>query len=302
MNDRFFIAAMRALPKNALSRLVGRLTDLPLPGRLLRPAMRGFASAYDIDLAASPPLETYPTFGQFFARPLLPGLRPVAPGERVVVSPVDARVSEAGVASGGRMVQAKGIDYTVAALLGDAELGRRFDGGAWTTLYLSPQDYHRIHFPLGGAITGWRYIPGQLWPVNAASVGNVPGLFTVNERLVTLLDSPLGLVAIVAVGATVVGRVRAAYDVAVPLTDQPGASSIQRGDYAPPRPVEKGAELGAFEMGSTVILVFEPGRVRLSPTLQPGARFRVGEAIGEGGGEAVGGAIGGAVGAAGAPA
>jgi len=280
MNDRFFIAAMRAVPKNALSRLVGRLTDLELPGGMLRPAMRAFARAYDIDLAASPPLETYPTFGKFFARPLLPGLRPVAPGDGVVVSPVDARVSQAGVAISGRMIQAKGIDYTVTALLGDAELGRRFEGGAWTTLYLSPQDYHRIHFPLGGGVTGWRYVPGELWPVNAASVGNVPGLFTVNERLVTLLDSPLGLVAIVAVGATVVGRVRASYDAAVPVTDQAGAEAIQRGEYAPPRPVAKGAELGAFEMGSTVILVFEPGRVKLSPRLQPGERVRVGEAIG----------------------
>ncbi len=280
MRNRLFIAALRAVPKNALSRLVGRLTDWEGPGGLLRFAMRGFARRYRIDLAASPPLETYRTFGQFFARPLLPGLRPIAPGDQVVVSPVDARVSESGLAGGGRMVQAKGIDYTVSALLGDAELGRRFEGGSWITLYLSPQDYHRIHFPLGGAVTGWRYLPGRLWPVNEASVANVPGLFTVNERLVTLLDSPVGLVAIVAVGATVVGRVRAAYDPAVPVTDQRGASSMQRGDYRPPRPVAKGAELGAFEMGSTVILVFEPGRVRLSERLTPGARVRVGEPIG----------------------
>ena len=280
MNDRFFIGAMRALPKHTLSRLVGRLTDWHGPGGLLRAAMRGFAHRYQVDLAASPPLETYQTFGQFFARPLLPGLRPISPGDGVVVSPVDACVSEAGLALGGRMIQAKGIDYTVSALLGDAGLGKRFEGGAWTTLYLSPQDYHRIHFPLSGAITGWRYVPGELWPVNAASVGQVPGLFTVNERLVTLLDSPLGLVAIVAVGATVVGRVRASYDGAVPLTDQPGAEAIQRGDYAPARPVAKGSELGAFEMGSTVILVFEPGRVSLSARLLPGARVRVGEAIG----------------------
>ena len=156
----------------------------------------------------------------------------------------------------------------MAALLGDAALGRRFEGGAWTTLYLSPQDYHRIHFPLGGGITGWRYIPGRLWPVNAASVGHVPGLFTVNERLVTLLDSPLGLAAIVAVGATVVGRVRASYDAAVPLTDQPGPAGVRRGDYAPPRPVEKGAELGAFEMGID---------------RHPGLRAGAGEALGAAG-------------------
>jgi len=122
-------------------------------------------------------------------------------------------------------------------------------------------------------------VPGRLWPVNPASVRNVPGLFTVNERLVTLLDSPLGLVAIVAVGATVVGRVRATFDPAVPVTNLPGARAQSR-DYADPLPVRKGDELGAFEMGSTVILVFEPGRAALGASLTPGARVRVGEAIG----------------------
>lgn len=280
MNDRAFIETLRLLPKNALSRLVGRVTDARLPGFVLRPAIRAFARRYRIDLAASPPIETYPTFGRFFARPLLPGLRPIAPGDQVVVSPVDARVSEAGLATGGRMIQAKGIDYPVAGLLADEALGRAFEGGAWTTLYLSPQDYHRIHFPLGGKVTGWRYVPGKLWPVNAASVAHVPGLFTVNERLVVLLDSPLGRVAIVSVGATVVGRVRAAFDPAVPTTDQAGATAVQAGAYATPIAVRKGDELGAFEMGSTVILVFEPGRVGLDGRLQPGARVKVGEAIG----------------------
>ncbi len=280
MNDRLFISTLRLLPKNALSRLVGRLTDARLPAAPLRAAMRRFARAYRIDLDECPPLETYPTFGRFFARPLLPGRRPIAPGGEVVVSPVDALVSETGVATAGRLVQAKGIDYGVDALLGDAALGAAFEGGAWATLYLSPQDYHRIHFPLGGRVTGWRYVPGRLWPVNAASVRQVPGLFTVNERLVVLLESPLGPVAIVSVGATVVGRVRASFDPAVPCTDQAGARGVQAHDYAEPRPVEKGAELGAFEMGSTVILVFAPGRVALDPWLVPGARVRVGQAIG----------------------
>jgi phosphatidylserine decarboxylase len=177
-------------------------------------------------------------------------------------------------------VQAKGIDYEAAALLGDAELARRLEGGAYATIYLSPKDYHRIHFPLGGAITGWRYLPGQLWPVNPASVRAVPGLFAVNERLVTVLDTPLGRCAVVAVGATVVGRVHAYYDPTVPHTNTP-AAPFQRRDYGTPIPVAKGQELGAFEMGSTVIVMFEPGRVRLDPRLVPGARVRVGEEIGE---------------------
>ena len=269
---------MRLLPKNALSRLVGSLAGMRLggPGRVL---MQTFARRFGVDLSECEPLSRFETFTEFFARPLLPGLRPVAPGSEVVVSPVDAAVSEAGVAWAGRLIQAKGIDYTVAALLGDVGLARRFTGGAYATLYLSPKDYHRIHFPLPGSVVGWRYLPGKLWPVNAASVAVVPGLFAVNERLVTLLESPLGLVAIVAVGATVVGRVRASYREGVPTTNRRGAAPESH-DLADPIAVEKGQELGAFEMGSTVILLFEEGRAELSPSLAPGVRVRVGEAIG----------------------
>ena len=279
MSDRAFIAALRLLPKNALSRAVGAATRLPLPGPLGPGVMRAFARRYRVDLSECADPSTFRTFGDFFARPLREGLRPVARGETVVVSPVDAVVSETGVAAGGRMIQAKGIDYAVEALLADPARGTAFHGGAYATLYLSPRDYHRIHFPLPGRVLGWRYVPGKLWPVNAASVKNVPGLFTVNERLVTLLDSPLGLVAIVAVGATVVGRVRASYDPDVPVTNLAGAGAQAR-DYATPIRVAKGQELGAFEMGSTVILLFEPGRVAFAPGLVPGARVRVGEAIG----------------------
>ena len=279
MNDRLFISAMRFVPKNALSRLAGSLTRWRAPWPVRIAAMKAFARRYGIDLSESPDLEVYRTFGEFFARPLHPGLRPIAPGETVLVSPVDAVVSETGLATEGRLVQAKGIDYTVAALVADDALAARLAGGAWATLYLSPKDYHRIHFPLGGKVLGWRYVPGALWPVNPASVRTVPGLFAANERLVTVMDTPLGRCAVVAVGATVVGRVRAYYDPSVPHTNVPGAAP-RRHDYGTPLPVEKGQELGAFEMGSTVILLFEPGKARLDPHIAPGARVRVGEPIG----------------------
>ncbi len=279
MDDRTFIAALRLVPKNALSRVVGAATRVPLPGPVGRGVMTAFARRYDIDLAECGDLSGFRTFGEFFARPLRDGLRPVAPGDDVVVSPVDAVVSETGLSTRGRLVQAKGIDYSLSALLGDEPAAGRLEGGAWATLYLSPRDYHRIHFPLGGEVVGWRYVPGRLWPVNPASVRTVPGLFTVNERLVTFLESPLGLVAVVAVGATVVGRVRATFDRGVPVTNL--LDGTARGeDYVRPIPVTKGQELGAFEMGSTVILAFEPGKVAFRPELAPGARVRVGEAIG----------------------
>jgi len=270
---------MRLVPKSALSRLAGRATRWRLPGRMSRGLMRAFARRYGVDLGECDPLGSYRTFSEFFARPLKPGLRPVATGDRVIVSPVDGVVSEAGTASEGVLLQAKGISYRAAALVGDAVLGGRFAGGSYATFYLSPKDYHRIHFPLPGRVTGWRYVPGKLWPVNAASVATVPGLFTVNERLVTLLDSPAGLVAIVAVGATIVGRVRASYDRTVPVTNRRGAAPQGR-DYPEPLPVEKGQELGVFEMGSTVILLFEEGRAELFPSLRPGMPVRAGQAIG----------------------
>jgi phosphatidylserine decarboxylase len=277
MNDRTFIALMGLVPKNALSRLVGALTRWQAPRWLLDRAIAGFAGRYGIDLTECDPPSSFETFGQFFARPLKPGRRPIAPGEEVLVSPVDGVVSEMGTSTAGRLVQAKGIDYTVGALLGDYEGSARYEGGAWATIYLSPRDYHRIHFPLGGRVTGWRYVPGRLWPVNPASVRTVPSLFAINERLVVHLDTPLGACAVVSVGATVVGRVRATFDPSVPPTNLPGAT-MQHGRYAEPVAVAKGAELGAFEMGSTVILLFAPGRTGLR--LAPGQRVRVGEVIG----------------------
>ncbi len=280
MNDRAFIAVVRLLPKNALSRALGAATRWRL-GPLGRAAMRAFAARYQVDLSECDDLSTFATFGEFFARPLRPGARPIAAGADVVVSPVDGTVSETGIVEGGRLIQAKGLAYRAADLLGDTRLAARIEGGSFATIYLSPRDYHRIHFPLDGRVLGWRYLPGRLWPVNPASVSTVPGLFAVNERLVTVLDTSLGTCAVTAVGATVVGRVRASYDPAVPLTNARGGRPQSR-DYPEPIPVRKGQELGAFEMGSTVVLLFEKGRVALSARLVPGARVRVGEPVGAG--------------------
>ncbi|HYG69151.1 MAG TPA: archaetidylserine decarboxylase, partial [Anaeromyxobacteraceae bacterium] len=175
------IHALRLVPKNALSRAAGALTRWRAPAPVRLAAMRAFARRYGIDLSECDDLTVFRTFGEFFARPLRPGLRPVAPGDGVVVSPADGVVSETGLVEGGRMIQAKGIDYPADALLGDAALAARFEGGAYATIYLSPRDYHRIHFPLSGTITGWRYVPGRLWPVNEGSVRMIRGLFALNE-------------------------------------------------------------------------------------------------------------------------
>jgi phosphatidylserine decarboxylase len=277
MSERIPLAFLKLLPKRRMSRAVGALTRSALPVSAHRAAIRAFVRRYGVDVGeAEKPLDAYATFAEFFSRRLRPGARPIAPGADVPVSPVDGAVSQAGIGEAGRLVQAKGKSYTLAALLADEEEARRFVGGAYLTLYLSPRDYHRIHAPLPGRILGYAYVPGELWPVNRPSVAGVPDLFTVNERLVTYLETPIGHVALVAVGATMVGRIRAAYDDVVSQAGEPA----RRVKYERPVEIGKGDELGLFEMGSTVILLFEPGRIVLDAHLAPEVPVRVGEPLG----------------------
>ena len=150
LKDRAFLAALALLPKNALSRLAGSLARSRAPRTIRLGLMRAFAARYGVDLSECSDLEDFQTFSQFFARPLRPGLRPVAPGDEVVVAPVDAVVSQAGRAESGRLLQAKGLSYTTEALLADRALAGSLANGPFVTFYLSPRDYHRIHFPLRG--------------------------------------------------------------------------------------------------------------------------------------------------------
>jgi phosphatidylserine decarboxylase len=278
MRDGTFLQLMELLPKSALSTAVGALTRAPAPAGLHRAAMRAFTRAYGVDLTeAELPLEGYRRFSDFFSRRLRPGARNVDPDPRAVVSPVDGAVSQAGRVEAGTCLQAKGIRFPVERLLADADLARAFsNGGAFATFYLSPRDYHRIHAPLSGRVVSSRYLPGQFWPVNPASVRSREALFCLNERLVTVLETELGRCAVVKVGATCVARIRAAYDDRLTHAGQaPGART-----YDPPVAIQKGAELGRFEMGSTVILLFEPDRVRWDGWLQAGATVRMGQRIG----------------------
>jgi phosphatidylserine decarboxylase len=277
MKDAAFLAFVKMLPRSRLSRLVGGAARMrSLPGAQ-QAAIHTFAQQYGVNVEeAELPLEAYETFGDFFVRRLKPGVRPISPGDDVIVSPVDGTVSQVGIAEGGRLIQAKGRDYTLARLLNDEEEARRFEGGAWVTIYLSPRDYHRIHAPLPGKILGWSYVPGALWPVNRPSVRGVPELFAVNERAIVWMETPLGRVAVVAVGATIVGRIVLAFD---DLQTNQGKPA-RRVRYEEPIAIEKGGELGRFEIGSTVILCFEPGRVRLEERLAPELPLRLGERIG----------------------
>jgi phosphatidylserine decarboxylase len=280
VRERVAVDILRWTPKGTFSRGVGWLSRRRIPRGLRKPIYGGFARTVGADLSQlDGPLEQFERFDDFFTRKLAPGLRPVDEGEGAVVSPVDGAVSETGVADGGRLIQCKGLDYTVRGLLADVLEGRAFEGGAYATLYLAPRDYHRIHAPVDGKVTGYRHIPGAFFPVNPLSVRNVAGLFSINERLVTYMDSDVGRVAVVKVAATGVGNITLSYDRGV-RTHRSGSAGrhgwVQR--YASPRPLPRGTELGMFHLGSTVILLFEPGRVKLE--LRPGQVLRMGERIG----------------------
>jgi phosphatidylserine decarboxylase len=273
-------AFLKLLPRNTLSRAVGAACRIPAPRPVMRAVIRTFARKYGVDVSeAERAIDEYPTFTEFFTRRLKAGARPIAPGESVPVSPVDGTVGEIGEIVEGRLLQAKGKHYSLAELFGGPraeEDARPFAGGSFVTVYLAPYNYHRIHAPLGGSITGYVNVPGTLWPVNPVGVRNVDRLFCVNERLTTFLETPRGRCAVVAVGAMNVGRIRAVYDDVV--TNVRRTRAVQRKDYDKPIPVEKGGELAIFEMGSTVVVVFAPG-IEPRSDLVPGGAVKLGERL-----------------------
>lgn len=250
------------VPKRLLSAVVGWFAHLPLPAVLGRPLLRLFIRAYGIDVTtAELPIERYRSIGEFFTRNLRPGVRPI---EGDVVSPVDGRLRGWGRIEGGLLEQVKGKTYSVEELLGDAEcavlgdepLAPRYDGGWYFNFYLAPPDYHHIHAPIGGVIRGVRAIPGNLWPVNDWSIRTIDKLFAVNERIVVTIESALGLVTVVMVGATNVGKISLSFD---SIRSNRLSAPLQRARYEPALSIEVGARLGTFHLGSSVVVLFEPG-------------------------------------------
>lgn len=255
LRDRVTLKLLGVLPQNRLSRAVGWALSRQLPAPLRAPIYGAFARRYRVNLEeAERPLGEYPTFDSFFTRKLKAGARALSGAQ--VVSPVDGVVSQWGRIDEGKLVQAKGRTYRVADLLGAEQEGRAFLGGQFLTIYLSPRDYHRIHSPVDGQIEGYIYIPGRLWPVNPPAVASIEGLFAQNERISSLITSPLGKVAVVKVGATCVGSISLTYDSL--RSNLPNAQAAVR-SFSQSFPVSRMDELGAFHMGSTVIILLSPG-------------------------------------------
>ncbi|MBI5512010.1 MAG: phosphatidylserine decarboxylase [Deltaproteobacteria bacterium] len=279
MDRRLLIEIATRLPQGALSRLWGRLARQRRPRLGVAALKRLFVAAAGIDMGeAEHGIGDYDTLEDLFVRRLRPGARRIALDPTAFISPVDGRVGACGKIEGGTLLQVKGRRYRLERLLGDAAAAARFAGGSFVTLYLSPADYHRVHAPVSGEVRAATVIPGRLLPVFPEAVDQVDELFAKNERLITYIDNPdVGTVAVVKVGATLVGRVTVSYDPEL-CTNRAGGRE-RRVTYAPPHLLQKGAELGAFELGSTVVLLTEAKRVKIS-ALAPDSVVRMGQRIG----------------------
>lgn len=268
-----------ALPHRLLSRIVywaTRWTFVPWKNFLISTIVK----SYNVDMtqAAQPDATAYPHFNAFFTRALKAGARSEPADANAVACPADGRISQAGRVSDGRIFQAKGQDYSAAELLGDEGAAAPYREGWFATVYLSPRDYHRVHMPLTGTLVETLHIPGRLFSVAPFTVEKVPRLFARNERLVCHFEGQFGPFAVVLVGAMLVSSVATVWG---GLEIPPYASKIVRRDYRG-RGVSltRFAELGRFNMGSTVIVLLPAGAVELNSTLLNDVCVQVGQPIG----------------------
>jgi len=252
-----YLLFLTILPKNLISKIFGYFSTWKLPRFVMIPILKAFAKAYKIKVEeAELEITEYESLNQFFTRALRAEARIINSLPNAVVSPTDSRITSFGDINQSTIIQAKGIDYSVKELLGSEKYYSSFTNGKYMTFYLSPQDYHRIHSPFSGQILGYYYEPGKLFPVNELAVLNIRGLFPKNERLITFLQTEYGKIAIIKVGASNVGKIRVTYD--TKLVTNSWIRFPREVEYKNVSiMIDKGSELGRFEMGSTVILVFE---------------------------------------------
>jgi phosphatidylserine decarboxylase len=265
------------LPQHGLSRSVLWATRVRSPW-FKNSLIRGFLKLFPVDMrdAVEPDPYRYRTFNEFFTRALRPDVRPIAAAPDRIACPVDGRVSECGAIEGDSLLQAKGRRYTLPELLAHQPWAQRFTGGAFATVYLAPFNYHRIHMPLDGRLLDTVYVPGRLFSVNDATARLVPRLFARNERVLTLFESDHGAFAVVLVGALNVGSIATVWGGDI----TPAARRIVARIPSPDISLAKGAELGRFNMGSTVILLFEARRAVWDSTLCAGSVVRLGQSLG----------------------
>ena len=274
---RLFVWIQYLLPQHALSRLILRATRVRTPW-FKNGLIRGFLALYAVDMteaAASDPL-SYGSFNEFFTRALKSGARSIAADPRAIACPVDGAISEAGSIDGEALLQAKGRRYTLTELLAGRAWARDFEGGQFATIYLAPFNYHRVHMPVRGQLRETVYVPGRLFSVNATTAAHVPNLFARNERVLTLFDTAFGEVALIMVGALNVGSMATVWAGDITPAAKRTVTTL------PPQRIalDKGDELGRFNMGSTIILLFQSERARWQEHVTAGIAVKVGEALG----------------------
>ncbi len=280
LKEIFTVLPQYVLPHHALSALMSKLTHCQnkvWKNLFIKLIIR----LYGVNLseARDEDLEHYASFNDFFTRELKPGARPVVTDADAIACPADGAVSQAGAISEGRIFQAKGHSYTALELLGgDVARAQAFENGSFATIYLSPKDYHRLHMPLTGTLKEMVHIPGRLFSVNNTTVGAVANLFARNERVACLFDTEAGPMALVLVGAIFVSSVETVWHGVV---TPPSISEPRVWQYQADAPVlEKGAEMGRFNMGSTIIVLFGQDKAAWNSDFVAGKAVKLGEIIG----------------------
>jgi phosphatidylserine decarboxylase len=278
--DQALVALHRLIPARLLARFVYRLSRSE-HSWLKNLLIRMFCKLYPVDMseAENPNAEAYASFNAFFTRKLKSGARNFGINATCLLSPADGTVAQTGLARDGQLMQAKGMEFSVAALLGNTELARRFDSAPFATVYLAPYDYHRVHMPVGGRLISSRFIPGKLYSVNARTTAVIPNLYALNERLVCEFATELGPFALVLVGAMNVASISTAWEGEILAQGNSGVIDRQ---YPQDNSVQlaQGDYMGHFNLGSTVVMLGPPGACAWQSHLTPGTAVRVGEVMG----------------------
>ena len=266
------------LPKKLLTAICGMSANIECPW-FKNLIIKKFIASYGVDMteAQDSAIESYKSFNDFFIRKLKPSARVIADSD--LISPVDGYVSEIGDISSGKLLQAKGRYYSVQELLAaDGEQSSEFTAGKFATLYLSPKDYHRVHMPLSGKLLRTTYIPGALFSVKPSSVLNIPKLFARNERLVAYFATEVGLMALVFVGATIVGSIGTSWGGVVKRGNEIIDMDYQTKNIT----LDKATEAGFFKLGSTVIMLFAKGnQINFDKNLRPSSAIKFGTSLGD---------------------
>ena len=277
MIDQLKILGQYILPKHLVTLLAGKLADAKM-GKFTTFLITHFIKKFNIDMDEAKHSDPayFDTFNNFFTRELKEELRPLVEGDDNLATPVDGCISQQGDIKQGRLFQAKGHDFSLRELLGGRDdVATPFDDGIFSTVYLSPKDYHRIHMPITGKLEKMIFIPGDLFSVNPLTAENVPNLFARNERAVAIFSTAIGPMAMVLVGATIVGSIETVW--AGTLRAQKN-KEVQYWDYLDQEIIlEKGAEMGRFKLGSTIVALFPKGSIEFSDTLAPSSVTRLGE-------------------------